>query len=66
MGDYIVGEQWRFEQDEQHQWHWKLAENEAESEKSFKSATECMLDAVRFAVNRRREQSALSGQDLLQ
>jgi len=61
-----VAQQWRFEQDEQQQWHWKHAEIEAESEKSFESATECMLDAVRFAVNRRREQSELSGQDLLQ
>jgi hypothetical protein len=61
-----VAQQWHFEQDAQQQWHWKLAENEAESAKSFKSATECMLDAVRFAVNRRRARAELGGEELLQ
>jgi hypothetical protein len=61
-----VAQQWRFEQDEQQQWHWKHADNAAESGKSFESATECMLDAVRFAVNRRRARAELGAEDLLQ
>ena len=52
-----MAQQWQFEQDEQHRWHWKHPEDSTESARSFSSATECMLDAVRCAVQRRRSRS---------
>ena len=54
------------QQDEEQQWHWKQPDAETESAKSFSTATECMLDAVRFAVQRRRGEFEGSGEDLLQ
>ena len=65
-GAFKVGQQWHFEQDDQSQWHWKHLEEEAESEKSFPSAAECMLDAVRHAVNQRRGRVAVTKKKLLQ
>ena len=61
-----MAQQWQFVQDEQQQWHWRHAEKEVESEQSFASATECMLDAVRFAVQSRRADVDTLRQDLLQ
>ena len=61
-----MSQQWQFEQDEQQQWHWREADAETESQKSFSTATECMLDAVRFAVQRRRAGFEGGGEDLLQ
>ena len=61
-----MAQQWQFVQDEHHQWHWRHAENDVESEHSFSSATECMLDAVRFAVQQRRSEAETVRQDLLQ
>jgi len=65
-GAFKVGQQWHFEQDEQKQWHWKHVEEEAKSEKSFPSAAECMLDAVRHAVNQRRGRVGAAKKKLLQ
>jgi len=52
--------QWTFEQDEQAQWEWRSIDTEGESVQSpdsFATQTACMLNAVRFAVQRRRSQS---------
>ena len=61
-----MAQQWQFVQDEYQQWHWRHAENAVESAHSFSSATECMLDAVRFAVERRRSAAEGVREDLLQ
>lgn len=61
-----MAQQWQFEQDEQQQWRWRHAENRMESTSSFSSAAECMLDAVRFAVQRRRAKGEGGREDLLQ
>lgn len=61
-----MAQQWQFVQDEQQQWHWRHAEKEVESAHSFPSATECMLDAVRFAVQSRRAEVETVRQNLLQ
>ena len=61
-----MASQWHFEQDDQQQWHWQRIERAEKSEKSFSSAAECMLDAVRRVVDARRAQFDLSGKNLLQ
>lgn len=48
---------WQFEQDEHQQWRWKKHDEDqgsADSVETFSSVTACMLDAVRYAVERRR------------
>ena len=61
-----MARQWHFEQDDQQQWHWQHVERAEKSDKSFASAAECMLDAVRRVVNARRAQFALGEKNLLQ
>ena len=61
-----MAQQWQFEEDDQNQWRWQHAEGTAKSAESFPSATQCMLDAVRFAVQRRRAEVEYPRQDLLQ
>ena len=61
--------QWRFEQDDQAQWQWKLINTDGESVKSpasFANETACILNAVRFAVQRRRSQPDTYVAELLQ
>lgn len=56
-------QQWRFEQDDQGQWQWKLVDTEqgtVNSPGTFANQTECMIAAVRFAVQRRRSQTDTS------
>jgi hypothetical protein len=58
--------QWTFEQDEQAQWEWRSVDTEGESVQSsasFATQTACMLNAVRFAVQRRRSQSDTTKDD---
>ena len=61
-----MSQQWNFEQDTRQQWHWKRIEDKAESDESFATVTECMLDAVKCAVQRRRAQVDLARKNLLQ
>ena len=61
-----MAQQWHFEQDAEQQWHWKRLEDEAESRETFASAADCMLDAVRTTVQRRREQAEAARKNLLQ
>ena len=61
-----MAQQWEFVEDEEKQWHWQSTETKAHSAGSFPTATQCMLDAVRFAVQRRRTQIDYPRQDLLQ
>jgi hypothetical protein len=64
--DQIMAQHWNFEQDEQQQWHWQHLEGSEKSSNAFASATECMLDAVRHVVKRRRADAVRPGKDLLQ
>ena len=61
-----MAQQWQFEEDDQKQWHWQRTEDVAKSAKSFPSAVQCMLDAVKFAVQRRRAEAEQPRQGLLQ
>ena len=48
---------WHFEQDADARWRWKRVDDAGghiESAQSFATEVDCMLDAVRFAVRRRR------------
>ena len=48
---------WCFEQDGNERWRWKRldeTEGATESAATFATEVDCMLDAVRFAVRRRR------------
>ncbi len=57
--------QWHFEQDDDEKWMWKRSELDEEfaSERSFTEQIDCMLDAVRFVVRRRRGASDDSTND---
>ena len=61
-----MAQQWHFVEDDKHQWHWQRTEDTAKSAAPFSSATECMLDAVRYAVQRRRTQVEFPRSELLQ
>lgn len=53
---------WQFKQDDQNQWHWTrldAVEQPIETSTGFESQTRCVLDAVRYAVGRRRSQTRL-------
>ena len=54
-----MSRQWQFAQDAQGQWRWKRiddAQGEVDSPESFATEVDCMMDAVRYAVGRRRPQ----------
>ena len=61
-----MAQQWQFVEDERHQWHWQRTEDKVKSSAAFSSATECMLDAVRNAVHRRRTLVEFPRSELLQ
>ena len=64
-----MGRQWHFEQDEQEKWFWKREDTDEGtfgSAITFENQTDCMLAAVRFAVQRRRAQIDCGREDLLQ
>jgi hypothetical protein len=51
-----MSQQWRFEQDENSEWHWVHVEGD-KAEKSasgFPDQLRCMMDAMRFVVQRHR------------
>ena len=61
--------QWQFEQDTEARWRWKhldRVEGEVGSTDSFATQVDCMLDAVRFAVQRRRDDAGMKADDRLQ
>jgi len=58
-------QQWQFVEKDENEWHWERTEDTQKSATTFSSATECMLDAVRFAVQRRRAAGAKPQKDLL-
>lgn len=60
-----MAQQWQFVQNDENEWHWEHTEDTAKSATTFSSATECMLDAVRFAVQRRRATGPTPQKDLL-
>jgi hypothetical protein len=60
-----VAQQWHFVENDEHEWRWERGDDTAKSETAFASATECMLDAVRFAIKRRRDAAPTSQKDLL-
>ena len=60
---------WCFEQDGNERWRWKRldeADGATESTATFATEVDCMLDAVRFAVKRRRGEAGASDEDRLQ
>jgi hypothetical protein len=63
MGEQALSPRWSFEQDGNERWRWKClddAEGATHSEASFATEVDCMLDAVRFAVRRRRGEGGTS------
>jgi hypothetical protein len=61
--------QWQFEKDGDSRWRWKRLDPEqgdVDSALSFKDATTCMLDAVRYAVQQRRSPALTSREGPLQ
>ena len=60
-----VEQQWHFEQDESLKWVWKFTQEDehTQSPGSFASCADCMLDAVRHTVQRRRASSPNSTGD---
>ncbi|HYC47114.1 MAG TPA: hypothetical protein VED01_16695 [Burkholderiales bacterium] len=65
----MTQQQWQFEQDAEARWRWKHVddtETEIGSADSFATQVDCMLDAVRFAVQRRRDEAGMSEDDRLQ
>jgi hypothetical protein len=54
-----MGNEWRFEQDDASRWRWtrKGDSQHVESARSFESPVACVLDAVRYVVERRRSDS---------
>ena len=64
-----MARQWHFEQDDQEKWFWKREDTDEgtfDSPIAFENQTDCMLAAVRFAVQRRRAQIDCGREDLLQ
>ena len=64
-----MGRRWHFEQDDQEKWLWKREDTEEGtfgSSVAFENQTDCMLAAVRFAVQRRRAQIDCGREDVLQ
>jgi len=62
-----VSRQWQFEQDDAGQWRWRRVDEtlgNVDSVDSFANEVDCMMDAVRYAVGRRR--SHINRDDLLQ
>jgi hypothetical protein len=52
--------QWHFEQDDESRWRWThtgVEKQQAQSAESFERPCDCILDAVRYAVRRRRPES---------
>ena len=62
-------QRWQFEQDGNLRWRWKRLDDqhgEVGSVGSFPDQTACMLDAVRYAVRRRRSNPESGWETLLQ
>ena len=54
--------QWHFIQDDQERWRWKRvdeSDGDIDSANAFGSEIECIMDAMRYAVTRRRSGAAL-------
>lgn len=52
--------QWRFEQTDDAQWRWKRTEDaevDVDSAATFDTEIDCIMDAVRYTVARRRSQT---------
>jgi len=65
----VMSQQWQFEMDEQAKWHWRRVDDaqvEVESPASFSKPIECIIDAVRYAVQRRRSASDSNMSDVMQ
>ena len=60
-----MAERWLFEQDEECEWTWTHSglDEEVQSSTSFDERIDCLLDAVRYAVRRRRSISDESPED---
>ncbi len=61
--------QWHFIQDDQEQWRWKRIDEshgDIDSSDAFASEIECIMDAMRYAVTRRRAGAARNRDDLVQ
>ena len=54
-----MGERWVFEQDGELKWSWTRSDDDERirSGSSFAECVDCMLDAIRHAVQRRRSAS---------
>ena len=62
-----MSRQWHFAKDEQGKWRWKHVDEtlgDVDSADSFATEIACMIDAVRYAVGRRR--SHVNTDDLVQ
>ena len=62
-----MSRQWQFEQDAQGQWRWKRFDEtlgDVDSTDAFPNEIDCMMDAVRYAVGRRK--TRFNRDDLLQ
>ena len=61
-----MGPQWQFEQDEHSQWRWTRIDDDnrqVDSATSFPDQAHCMMDAIRFVVERRRANPVLDDAD---
>ena len=61
--------QWHFIPDDQAQWRWKRideSQGDVDSSHAFASEIECIMDAMRYAVTRRRSSVARSRDDHVQ
>ena len=61
-----MGQQWRFNQDEDSQWRWTCVDDDdhhVQSATSFPDQARCMMDAIRFSVERRRVKPLLDETD---
>lgn len=62
-------QQWQFEQNDDAQWRWKRvddAQGSLDSPATFAKEIDCIMDAVRYTVARRRSQSEHGGDGSLQ
>ena len=53
-------QQWQFEQNDDAQWRWKRiddAQGDVDSTATFAKEIDCIMDAVRYTVARRRSQT---------